>query len=123
MREIKFRYYFQETMHFIDFEKHNTGIAFAEWENRPKTSKLMQYSGLKDKNGKEIYEDDIINIPNYIDGDYETKTHRAKVIFEDAQFSLQDGNLEYESLSQLAANEKIEVIENIWENGDLLDKK
>lgn len=59
MRELKFRAWDGEQMvspEYID----RRGIAHWKENSIPTTSdKVMQYTGLKDKNGKEIYEGDI----------------------------------------------------------------
>ena len=66
MREIKFRAWYKDAMHF-NVEKHHVEHHalsnmhgevwdFADWIEY---SKLMQYTGLKDKNDVEIYEGDI----------------------------------------------------------------
>ncbi len=82
---------------------------------------IGQYAGLKDKNGKEIYEEDIIKIKHkfdnteyiceiiYIDGAFRTK----KFIF---------GSY-YDCLYYWYANDcEIEVIGNIYDNPELLEE-
>ena len=121
MREIKFRVWNKELEFMVMIEP----ISHIKWfldntfyfdsntmESESFRTKiedviLMQYTGLKDKNGKEIYESDII------DTDYGTSI----VFFEDGrfryEFSLDIDDLHY------VANE-CKIIGNIHENPELL---
>ena len=67
---------------------------------------VMQYTGLQDKSGKEIYEGDIVNIES-------SKNHVSKweVKFEEGAFNI--ANLMHFGM-------KTEVIGNIYENPELL---
>lgn len=71
--------------------------------------KLMQFTGLKDKNGKEIYEGDIVR--------HATDEGIYKVIFEDGGFYVK--NL-FEYDFQTINEYPLEVIGNIYENPELL---
>lgn len=86
---------------------------------------LMQSTGLKDKNGKEIFEGDILKVANNDSSWFEV----VKYDHEKAMFISKEVNLKYEvpetPLYDLFSPYlfKVEVIGNIWEDGDLIDGK
>ena len=77
-----------------------------------KDIELMQYTELKDEDGDEIYEGDIVTLHN----------SRYKVIFnsEEARFVLKDVFFEIDIPFTNNNNKRIEVIGNIYENSELL---
>ena len=56
MREIKFRCWGKGQMYYLELIGNN----FMWINEQPLEGQLMQYTELKDKNGKEIYEGDIV---------------------------------------------------------------
>lgn len=86
---------------------------------------LMQSTGLKDKNGKEIFEGDILKVANNDSSWFEV----VKYDHDKAMFISKEVNLKYEvpetPLYDLFSPYlfKVEVIGNIWEDGDLIDGK
>lgn len=87
---------------------------------------LIQYTGLKDKNGKEVYEGDIIESPLWEDEPYE-------IVFKDYAFKVRDirkkimygSDLFFDIDDSLSGcvGETFEVIGNIYENPELLRGK
>ena len=83
---------------------------------------LMQFTGLKDKNGKEIYEGDIVKGVGVTSYD---KPIIRIVSFDDAsaRFGLTDvrGNITFEPLKWTSF--PLEIIGNIYENPDLFSER
>lgn len=71
----------------------------------------MQYTGLKDKNGKEIYEGDLIGEIEFV----------VPVEFHDGSFTVGNSQSAWEWLcARSRKGLDTEVIGNIYENPDLL---
>lgn len=139
MREIKFRYIYQHEEDTI-FPELSLKIAdvndsiwtleqIAEWEpdnyidtclsRAWKVIAINQYTGLKDRSWKEIYEWDIVEwFHNYI-----VEIKNAVVRFRIGRFELDTFQCIplYEFL--LSNNTTLEIIWNIYENPDLISNK
>ena len=118
-REIKFRVYDKDlkkmrylngSHDFICFDEkgngyyHNMQTGLGEW-----FSDLMQYTGLKDKNGVEIYEGDKVKAKFY------GKEVVGEIGFNSGCFLLWNSCV---SDNQLFIFTDIEVIGNVWDKND-----
>ena len=87
-----------------------------------------QYTGLHDKNGKEIYEGDIIEFSyDMFVGNFDTFVAKGKVVFEEGAFYVEafenERTTEGEAYLLYSINlDTIEVIGNIYENKELLNE-
>ena len=137
MREIKFRVYLDKMYYQNEYVEYDTNLAgidflkktatFAAYTDREeadnlqkysfdennilykKDLKIMQYTGLKDKNNKEIYEGDIL---------FESFGERYyKVVFENGSFRAE---IEEYSLDLMDVAHCCEIIGNIYENPELI---
>ena len=88
---------------------------WSHFEPYHKDIKLMQYTGLKDKNGKEIYEGDIVRVTY-------REENIGKVIYEHNGFTIDVMNMNRDYGRVSFVNNFIEVIGNIYENKNLLEK-
>lgn len=116
-REFKFRAWDEDLGMSEPFGLEGAGIMFLEGGN---PDSIMQFTGLKDKNGKEIYEGDIVKW-GHIDGGKENSIRIAVVeINPDIQFRCKDkvyhyGNFMYKDTEKYL--EKIGDKYTIKENG------
>lgn len=126
MREIKFRAWdgLRMTVSGIAFNN-STGELIATVYNRNgcvEKMPLMQYTGLKDRNGKEIFEGDILNVfdwgnrrPHYLLGVTEVMfcPDQRGWRYENYSLGIEDSYDQFRN---------VEVIGNIHENPELLEQ-
>lgn len=99
------------------------------WNVNPKT--VGQLIGLKDKNGQEIYEGDILEYRDYMWNYDHNQVHLGVVVWRDntAGFICERRVIDGEvvepnyGLCTLAYNKKAKVIGNIYENSNLLEAR
>lgn len=134
LREIKFRAWIENSMgKYMDYEPTlcGDGILSSIFINDAMVrtdKKFMQYTGLKDKNGKEIYEGDIVNnTRGYQDKLMLVKWSEAieEISSSGCEWTRQNPGFVFENISKgmtyvFIANKDLEVIGNIYENPELL---
>ena len=119
MREIKFRCFYRDKMYLVNelyFHKDGSfGVGFIYMDgymaspDSEHVKGIMQYTGLHDKNGKEIYEGDILSKEPFL-----------KVVFEDGGFCF--SNDLFSGADRLSQDRvgRLEVIGNIYKNPELI---
>lgn len=113
MRKIKFRAWVKEKMMDVDTQEYTLKVI-----NKEDLGIVMQFTGLKDKNGKEIFEGDIVKGVNnsLFEVSFKKGCFVGCIIKVD---KFEYGLLEY----HLQNLENIEVIGNIYENPEIIHTK
>lgn len=145
MREIKFRVYLDKMYYQNEYAEYDTNLAGIDFLNKTvtfaaytdgeeadnlqkysfdendilykKDLKIMQYTGLKDEYGDEIYEGDIL---------FESFGEKYyKVVFENGSFRAEfEGDFEEHSFDLIdVAAQSCEVVGNIYENSELMEER
>ena len=102
MRPLKFRIWDGNNKHFVypDILELNAGLEY------------QQFTGLLDKQGKEIYEGDVVQ---------DSHGYKARIEYSDGAFILIiEGRFPDTDMAGEGNNKFYEVIGNVWENPELL---
>jgi len=126
MREIKFRAwdkYFKEFSLTVNVEAYKLSLDY------PDRYVLMQFTGLKDKNGKEIYEGDIVRYRIYYTNFFRTKPnsnhhdeHIGIVEWRNDSACFWINGKTWTEFDWIKIIASVKVIGNIYENPELLNK-
>ncbi|EFM9050343.1 hypothetical protein HJ421_000561 [Listeria monocytogenes] len=128
MREIEFRAFVKRKkemfpvtdLRFNRYEKDAVGVSGCgdpyctmcdDWYNFDDVL-LMQYTGLKDKNGKKIFEGDIVDISVYDRLDW--SSIKGKVVFLNGAWLVED--VGHFAITLQSETNEIEIIGNVHEN-------
>jgi len=116
--EIKFRAWDGKEMHLKVCVNHEGkfikyGYRATDWVEDASAGIGMQFTGLLDRNGKEIYEGDIIEVDDI-------ESTKGTIVFDEGCFKLLQKDTYYSNLSAYNPSVMCRVAGNIYENPELL---
>lgn len=121
MREIKFRVWCEARKEMLQIQRHsfktNKSMPYG-WNMQYEFDAIMQYTGVLDFNGTEVYEGDIVKLieDRYREDVFESFI-AGEVKFRNGSFYITDG-----AVSRFRWDDYIvEVVGNIYENPELLE--
>lgn len=132
MRDVKFRAWDKATrkiLEVIEIDFQGMEILVIDHEEQEAREavfghyELMQYTGLKDENGAEIYEGDIIRITTNLQEN--GVDYSAQIIFKDGGFCAIDGVEDNYGVRRYRLSDfgyKLKILGNIYENNELLEE-
>lgn len=112
MRERKHRAWHKESKKML----YDTSANIFKWQAEGQLIEIMDFVGLKDRHGKEIYEGDIARVITY----YDSPSHVVR------QTKMTIGTIEFKDGSFMVGDDKvfdfvnIEIIGNLFEHPELL---
>lgn len=120
MNILKFRYFSAEDKKFVYSDSFNSGnlqnlVLFFDSALKYSDGEIQQYTGLTDKNGKEIYEWDIIQ-------EFPDSQDKSVIVWSENGFWFAESS-ESGMGQELFMYPKCQVIGNIFENKSLITKK
>jgi len=133
MRKTKYRIWAGKRMVYDDCYMMIDSSDGQVWENRPEGRDnlvdrsdyiSLQYTGLKDKNGKEIYEGDIVKYHYFQEAEWSDYKDcdiikNGEIIFKEGAYHIYEDE-DYQPFLTNCCIDWIEVIGNIYEKPELL---
>ena len=120
----------QRTIKFRAWDKKNLIMRLWDWLLNKQCTFLnskhfdsMLFTGLLDRNKKEIFEGNLLEIQEHYCGDNKYPKGIFKVIYKDAEFFATSKLEKYVSLFDATKNFNAVVIGNIYENKNLLKEE